>query len=127
MQRFFLKVGVKALRSEPSLPITCINYGDGGSKLSDKVTNSMETDDIAVLRRYVTLSIIGLFILNTVCAVSCVYFVGFGLMNLPQTLIHYLMVQTIGNGAAIFLIIARSMFPVKKAPARGRPRRTTNV
>lgn len=86
-----------------------------------------EVEDTILLRRYVTISIIGLFVLNTVCAVSCVYFVGFGLMNLPQTLIHYLMVQTIGNGAAIFLIIARSMFPLKKAPARTRPRRTTNV
>ena len=77
-----------------------------------------EDKEMMVLRRYVTLSIIGLFIFNTVCAVSCVYFVGFGLMNLPSTLIHYLMAQTIGNGAAVVLIIARSMFPLSKASAR---------
>jgi len=86
-----------------------------------------EVEETILLRRYVTMSIIGLFIFNTVCAVSCVYFVGFGLMKLPQTLIHYLMAQTIGNGAAVVLIIARSMFPAKKVPARTRPRRTTNV
>lgn len=74
--------------------------------------------EMMVLRRYVTMSIIGLFIFNTVCAVSCVYLVGFGLMTLPSTLIHYLMAQTIGNGAAVVLIIARSMFPLKRAPAR---------
>ena len=82
--------------------------------------NKKEEADIIVLRRYVTMSIIGLFIFNTVCAVSCVYLVGFGLMTLPSTLIHYLMAQTIGNGAAVVLIIARSMFPLKHTPTRRR-------
>lgn len=79
-----------------------------------------EDENMMVLRRYVTMSIIGLFIFNTMCAVSCVYLVGFGLMNLPSTLIHYLMAQTIGNGAAVVLIIARSMFPLKRTRARKR-------
>ena len=79
---------------------------------------SKEDAEMMVLRRYVTMSIIGLFIFNTICAVSCVYLVGFGLMKLPSTLIHYLMAQTIGNGAAVVLIIARSMFPLRKGPAR---------
>jgi hypothetical protein len=86
-----------------------------------------ESEDIMVLRRYVTMSIIGLFIFNTVCAVSCVYFVGFGLMKLPGTLIHYLMAQTIGNGAAVVLIIARSMCPLKVTGAKARTRKATDV
>jgi len=81
-----------------------------------------ESQDMMVLRRYVTMSIIGLFIFNTVCAVSCVYFVGFGLMKLPPTLTHYLMAQTIGSGAAVVLIIGRSMFPIKREPARRKRR-----
>jgi hypothetical protein len=74
--------------------------------------------DIVVLRRYVAISTIGLFAFNTLCTMCCVYLVGFGLMKLSQTLIHYLMAQTIGNGAAVFLLIARSMFPVKARSKR---------
>ena len=74
--------------------------------------------EIMILRRYVAISTIGLFAFNTLCAMCCVYLVGFGLMKLSQTLTHYLMAQTIGHGAAVFLLIARSMFPVKAASKR---------
>jgi hypothetical protein len=67
------------------------------------------------LRRIVLRTVIGLFIGNTTCAISCVYLVGFGLMTLPPTLMHYLMVQTIGLGASVILLMARSLFP---APQR---------
>jgi hypothetical protein len=66
-----------------------------------------------LLRRYVALTLIGLFVFNSVCAMSCIFLIGFGLMQLSNTIIHYLMTQTIGEGAAIILLLTRSLFPLK--------------
>lgn len=70
-------------------------------------------EEMMMLRRYVAISAIVLMAFNTICTMSCVYLIGFGVMKLSQTLTHYLMAQTIGHGAAVYLLIARSMFQPK--------------
>src|SRR5690349_14967689 len=71
-----------------------------------------DKEEMILLRRYVAISAIILMALNTACTMSCVYLVGFGVMKLSPTLIHYLMAPTIAPGAAVYLLIARSMFQV---------------
>lgn len=70
------------------------------------------------LRRYVTSTLLRLFVFNSICAVSCVFLTGFGLMKLPDILMHYFMAQTIGQGAAVVLLIARNLFSTKRPKSK---------
>lgn len=70
------------------------------------------------LRRYVAYTLLGLFVFNSLCAISCVFLTGFGLMKLPSTLMHYFMAQTIGQGAAVVLLIARNLFSTQRPKSK---------
>lgn len=89
------------------------------SEMTDtSLVPSMQDREKMILRRYIAFTLSGLFVFNSLCAMSCVYFIGFGLMRLPSTLMHYLMAQTIGQGAAVVLLMARDLFPLHQSTKR---------
>lgn len=65
------------------------------------------------LRRRVAYFLLGLFALNTVGALVVVFFVGFGLMVVSNTVIISLIGETVAHAAAMFFTVTKYLFPAK--------------
>jgi hypothetical protein len=54
--------------------------------------------------------LLAVFTLNTIAALAMIFLVGFGRMVLSESLIMTLLAETVGQAAAIFYIVAKSLF-----------------
>ena len=63
------------------------------------------------LQRNVAHSLLAVFALNTLCALSMIFLVGTGKMNLSESLITTVLAGTVAQAAPIFFIVTKSLFP----------------
>ena len=63
------------------------------------------------LRSLMTYALLFLLIINVLCVLAVIFFVGFGKMSLSQEVMFTLIGETIAHSAASFLSITRFVFP----------------
>lgn len=63
------------------------------------------------LQRFVIYTVVSLFAIHSLSAISILYLVGAGYLNLSNSLLLSLLGSTFGEAAGIFLVIARYLFP----------------
>jgi O-antigen/teichoic acid export membrane protein len=62
------------------------------------------------MRERVAYCLLGAFIFTTLCVMALIYLNGFGLTTVPNNIIYTLIVETIGNGIAMFLSVTNWLF-----------------
>ena len=66
------------------------------------------------LQRYVTLSLLALFLLNSISALVMVFLLGCGKIILSEKVILTVIGQTISQAAGVFVIVTKYLFPYSK-------------
>ena len=66
------------------------------------------------LRLLITCFLLFLLVVNVLCVLTAIFFVGFGKMALSETMLFTLVGQTIAYSTASFVSITRFLFPLQK-------------
>jgi hypothetical protein len=67
--------------------------------------------DIRMMQRAFFYCLVPLFVLNGLCALALVFLVGFGVLILSDKVIMTFLLETVAQAAAVFVIVARYLFP----------------
>jgi hypothetical protein len=81
----------------------------------------MSKHDPETLRRKLTYVMVCLFALNLVSALTVVFLVGFGLMNVPENQIYFLLSETVAQVAAMFFFVIKYHFRLPPIDHSGAP------